>query len=54
MKIVDLKTGEEIEYLLKLMFAMETAVMDEVVSAFLAEQIMRKFLSDFTVKSCSQ
>lgn len=36
------------------MFTVETIVMDEVVSTFLADKSMCKLLGDFTVKSRSQ
>lgn len=36
----------------KLMFTVETAVMDEIASAFLAEESMHKLLG--IVKSCRQ
>ena len=53
-KIVDLKTFKAIEVSLKLMFTVETAVMDEVISTFLAEEGMHKLLGNSAVKSCSQ
>lgn len=38
---------------LKLVFAVETAVMDKVLSTFLAGEGMLRFLDNFTVRSCS-